>query len=313
MKTLSATFKALTCAIFVVTLSAAAQAQTRTWVSGVGDDLNPCSRTAPCKTFAGAISKTSAGGEIDALDSGGYGTVTLTKSMTIDGAGYLASILYSGTNGVNVNDSATATPNTIVVTLRRLSFNGAGTGTNGINFVSGKTVNVEDCRIFGSNTAAAAPNGAGIRVGLSASGANLNVKNTSIFRNRVGITATTSAAGGNFTMNVNGCHIENNTGDGIFLDARAFATVRNTNLAFNGGAGVSLNNAAANSATIDDSELNHNQIGIFVGTGTTVRLGRSLVTQNGTNFSNSGSIVTFCNNETETTPIPGAVTQNCLK
>ena len=52
----------------------------RTWVSGVGDDVNPCSRTAPCKTFAGAISKTAAGGEINCLDSAGYGAVTITKS-----------------------------------------------------------------------------------------------------------------------------------------------------------------------------------------------------------------------------------------
>src|SRR3954469_1479176 len=101
---------------------ASAQA-TRTWVSGVGDDLNPCSRTAPCKTFAGAISKTSAGGEIDALDDGGFGTVTITKSITIDGGGHLASILGAGTNGVNINDVATPTPDTIVVRLRNLSIN----------------------------------------------------------------------------------------------------------------------------------------------------------------------------------------------
>ena len=111
------------------------QAQaTRTWVSGVGDDANPCSRTAPCKTFAGAISKTAAGGEIDALDPGGYGTVTITKSILIDGthgAGF-GSILSSGVNGVNVNDSATGTPNTIVVRLHSLSINGAGTTLGGI-------------------------------------------------------------------------------------------------------------------------------------------------------------------------------------
>ena len=316
MKTLSATLKALTCATFILALSAAAQAQaTRTWVSGVGDDVNPCSRTAPCKTFAGAISKTAAGGEIDALDPGGFGSVTITKSITIDGTqgqGF-GSILYSGTTGVIINDSLTATPNTIIVTLRNLSMNGAGTtrGTNGVNFIAGKTVNIEDCDIFGSNTAAAAPNGAGIKVGLTVSGSNLNVKNTNIFNNRVGITATTST--GNFTMNVNNCNIENNTSDGIFLDARAFATVRNSNLAFNGGAGVSLNNAATNSATLDNNEINHNAIGIFIGTGTTVRLGRNTITQNTTNFSNNGSIVTFCSNQTDTNPLPGAVTTNCLK
>src|SRR5262244_847012 len=87
-----------------LTISSAAQAQaSRTWVSGVGDDANPCSRTAPCKTFAGAISKTAAGGEIDALDPGGFGAVTITKSITLDGTGNLASILVSGTNGIVIN------------------------------------------------------------------------------------------------------------------------------------------------------------------------------------------------------------------
>src|SRR6201984_3508840 len=85
--------------------SSAAQAQaSRTWVSGVGDDANPCSRTAPCKTFAGAISKTAAGGEIDALDPAGYGAVTITKGITIDGGGgQVASVLAAGTNGIIVN------------------------------------------------------------------------------------------------------------------------------------------------------------------------------------------------------------------
>ena len=82
----------------VVSLGAGtAQAQaTRTWVSGTGDDANPCSRTAPCKTFAGAISKTAVGGEINAIDSGGFGAVTITKAITIDGAGTFASILAGG-------------------------------------------------------------------------------------------------------------------------------------------------------------------------------------------------------------------------
>ena len=87
--------------------SARAQA-TRTWVSGVGNDADPCSRTAPCKTFAGAISKTAAGGEFNALDPGGFGAVTITKSITIDGGGgQIASILAAGTNGVIINAGAT--------------------------------------------------------------------------------------------------------------------------------------------------------------------------------------------------------------
>src|SRR5204863_3525834 len=97
----------LSCAFLAGAFATVAHGQaTRTWVSGVGDDVNPCSRTAPCKTFAGAISKTAEGGEIDPLDPAGYGTVTITKAMTIDGgtgSGW-GSILASGVaSAVNVN------------------------------------------------------------------------------------------------------------------------------------------------------------------------------------------------------------------
>lgn len=120
----------------------------RTWVSGVGDDANPCSRTAPCKTFAGAISKTAAGGEIDALDPAGYGAVTITKAITIDGGGgQVASVLVSGTNGIVVQ----AGPSDVVI-LRNLRINGIGTGINGIRFLAGKDLNVENCYIFGFTT-----------------------------------------------------------------------------------------------------------------------------------------------------------------
>src|SRR5947209_3766727 len=128
------------------TAPAHAQA-TRTWVSGVGDDANPCSRTAPCKTFAGAISKTADGGEIDCIDPGGFGTVTITKSITIDGNGTFASILNAGTNGVNVNDSGSGAPNTKVVRIRNISIQGFGTGFIGINFTSAKALPVENCVI----------------------------------------------------------------------------------------------------------------------------------------------------------------------
>src|SRR6201996_9052051 len=110
-------------AVFQVT---AAQAQaSRTWVSGVGDDVNPCSRTAPCKTFAGAISKTALNGEIDCLDPAGYGTVTITKSITIDCHYTLGSILHSGTNGVNIAyDSFATTDVRKAVRLKGLAFQG---------------------------------------------------------------------------------------------------------------------------------------------------------------------------------------------
>src|ERR1700739_1832860 len=117
------------CAVTMLLVGSPAYAQaTRTWVSGVGDDANPCSRTAPCKTFAGAISKTAANGEINCLDPGGFGTLTLTKSITSDCDGTFGSVLASGTNGFNINDSGPGTPNTISVVLRGLSINGTVTG-----------------------------------------------------------------------------------------------------------------------------------------------------------------------------------------
>src|SRR5882672_2231991 len=124
--------------------SAEAQA-TRTWVSGVGDDANPCSRTAPCKTFAGAISKTAAGGEIDALDPGGFGALTITKSITLDGGGgQVASVLVSGTNGIVISAGAADT-----ITLRNLRINGIGSGINGVQYLAGAALIVENCDIFG--------------------------------------------------------------------------------------------------------------------------------------------------------------------
>ncbi len=129
--------------IAVITTSAHAQA-TRTWVSGVGDDANPCSRTAPCKTFAGAISKTAAGGEINCIDPGGFGGVTITKAMTIDCLNTEAGVLVSGSNGITVN----AGVNDVVV-LRGLDIIGTAAvpALNGIRFIAGAALHVEKCTI----------------------------------------------------------------------------------------------------------------------------------------------------------------------
>jgi hypothetical protein len=155
-------------AFFVVAATLANAQASRTWVSGVGDDANPCSRTAPCKTFAGAISKTAAGGEIDALDPGGFGAVTITKSITIDGGQVgVVSVLVSGTNGIVVQAGTND-----IVTLRNLSINGIGTGINGIRFVSGKALNIENCDILGFTS-----NGIDI---ASGAGSQVSIKDTNI-------------------------------------------------------------------------------------------------------------------------------------
>src|SRR5579864_4334530 len=122
--------------VLVVLMAAPGHAQaTRTWVSGVGDDANPCSRTAPCKTFAGAISKTAAAGEINVLDPGGFGAVTITKAITIRADHVEAGVLVSGTNGIVVQ----AGPSDMVV-LEGLDIEGLGSGLDGVRIVSGGTV-----------------------------------------------------------------------------------------------------------------------------------------------------------------------------
>ena len=140
-----------TLAVFALSAPAHAQA-TRTFVSGVGNDADPCSRTAPCKTFAGAISKTFINGEIDCLDPGGFGTLTITKSITIDCTGTLGSVLASGTNGFNINIAVNANDPFRTVRLRGLTINGTGasgtigtrTGLKGISITQAATVILED-------------------------------------------------------------------------------------------------------------------------------------------------------------------------
>ncbi len=213
----------------------AAQAQaTRTWVSGVGDDANPCSRTAPCKTFAGAISKTAAGGEINCLDPGGFGAVTITKAMTIACEGVTAGVLAAGTNGIIVNAGVNDN-----VTLRGLDINGFGTGINGIRFLAGRALIVDNCQIYGFTTH-------GIDVALSAA-ASVDVKDTRI--NNIGgdgIRVASTAGGASFSaerVNIS------RTNNAIEVAGGGVGTVNHAHLFANGnGALVSANGAILNVA-----------------------------------------------------------------
>jgi hypothetical protein len=302
----------LAIAILMLAFASVAQAQaTRTWVSGVGDDVNPCSRTAPCKTYAGAISKTAANGEISTLDPGGFGAVTITKSLTIDGtngAGF-GSILAASTNGVLVNDSATATPGTIIVTLRNLSINGATTGLNGIRFISGRSLNVEGCQIFGFR----AGTGFGIDVSLTSTDKNLFVKDTYIFNCITGIrmTTTTGFVVGTFD-NVN---IEGMTASGIALQAGGFATIKDSVIARD-IIGVNITGGANSGASLVNTTVFSNTTGIAVGASTSRMTGSSIL-QNVTGISLSGGAMrTGCNNfiDANTTAISGgSLTSACVQ
>jgi hypothetical protein len=271
----------------MLALSAVAQAQaTRTWVSGVGDDVNPCSRTAPCKTFAGAISKTAAGGEIDALDPGGFGAVTITKNLTIDGtkgAGF-GSILASATNGVNVNDSATASPNTIVVTLRNLSINGAGTtlGVNGINLTSGRRLNVEDCQIFNFSNAGINVNQSGA---TNNTGTFVSVTGTSIYNTNRGIDLKNTIQF--VTAVVNNSTIANQV-DGVRVQTNGHVTINNSSVTFCTGGSFNMFGAAGagtgTTANIINTVASHSGTGL-INNGAASNIGGSTFVENGTAIS----------------------------
>jgi hypothetical protein len=162
--------------------SASAQA-TRTWVSGVGDDVNPCSRTAPCKTFAGAISKTAAGGTISVLDPAGYGAVTITKAISIQSDPGLGSILNVATNGIIIN--AGASDSVFISGLIIDGSTGINPGVNGVRFIGGKSLVMRDCIIRGN--LAADPNGSGFLMANSAGNASALLSNCLITSNRVGV------------------------------------------------------------------------------------------------------------------------------
>ena len=292
---------------------AAAQA-TRTWVSGVGDDANPCSRTAPCKTFAGAISKTAGGGVIDVLDPGGYGGVTITKSITLEGVGDVASVLVSTTNGITVN-----APSGAVVTLRGLQLEGLGLSTSGpgqagVKFTGGGELVVERCDISNFTSAT---NGSGIHFAPTAS-ARLVVRDTTIHNNGSTLAATagdalTSTGGivirpqsGRADVVLDNVRIIGGANFGVQADGSGgtiHAAFRNSTVSGFAGHGVwALGGVSGNAVnlTLDGVTVSGNgQIGLLAqGTGAQIRLSDSTVTANavGMQSSGGGALVSFGNN-----------------
>ena len=193
-------------AVFALVLQAApASAQaTRTWVSGVGDDANPCSRTAPCKTFAGAITKTATGGEISVLDPAGFGAINITKSISIVARGTEGGILGSLVNGVIINAPATS-----IVHLEGLNIEGATNGLNGVRILAGGRITIQDCTIRGFQ--AAAPNGFGIIYLAATAMSRLEVTDTVIEANR-GAISIAAPAGSTNTAVFNRVAVNTNTG-----------------------------------------------------------------------------------------------------
>jgi hypothetical protein len=274
--------------VLVAIASAMAQAQaTRTWISGVGDDVNPCSRTAPCKTFAGAISKTAAGGEIDVLDPGGFGAVTITKSIVLDGGGQVASILVSGTNGITVNAGASD-----VVTLRNLSINGAGTGINGIKFAAGRALHVEHCVIANFTNH-------GIDVELTGGGF-VFVQDT-VSQDNVGSGLSALSTSAPVQVSIDGSRFDNNS-FGVSAQDFSWFSIRNSQASGNSQVGFLAQANAGNAVvSIANSTAGNNAIGVQAGGGSassSVRLSGVSVFLNliGLRTATNGAIASFGNN-----------------
>ena len=239
---------------------------TRTWVSGVGDDVNPCSRTAPCKTWAGAISKTAEGGEIDPLDPAGYGTLTITKAITIDGgtgsgwghtlsAGSPSGFIVNVTGGTHVSDA--------VVILRNLTINGAIQSptvgaTQAINYIKAAQLIVEACHFQNVSTT-------GITQASTATSTSLRVEDCFFDNVGTGILVTTSS--GLATAQIDNCRF-NTLGGGVNTTSNAFVTVRDSFFAGTTGANGAIRANTGCQVNVSNSLFANNVAGVNVAGGT---------------------------------------------
>src|SRR3977135_121041 len=277
----------------------AAHAQaTRTWVSGVGDDANPCSRTAPCKTFAGAISKTATGGEISVLDPGGFGAVTITRSSPLNGTGTLAGILASLVNGIIVNGAGTST-----VILRDISINGATNGLNGIRFLAGATLMVDHCWIYGFTQ-----NGIDVAVGAVS---NLKVINT-VFENIGQDGMHLNSTGGQVNAMINNTEIMNCAGDGIEAASNVRGAVSNSRIFLDGNG---IRTTGTNSLfNLDDLFIDQVGIALQASNTSAIRISDSIIAQNATGISlNGGTIESFQGNSLIGNTTPGSFSATTQK
>lgn len=274
------TINVLAVAIFALTFASVAQAQaTRTWVSGVGDDANPCSRTAPCKTYAGAISKTARDGEISTLDPGGYGQVTITKSITINGGGTGAgygSILATGFTQavlINITDAADTRKS---VRLDWLNLNGSSTGIHGIRMLAGNALHVENTIIDGFTT-----NGIVLDYTAANMAVQLSVHNTTI-RNITGSGIRTNMVnGGRITTAISNVQITRCT-LGIDQANATFGYIYDTVISLGTNGAQTAEPTSGSVMNMYNVTISNNSgVGITVLGGSRARIARCNIMQNG--------------------------------
>ena len=294
-------------------LAAIANAQaTRTWVSGVGDDVNPCSRTAPCKTFAGAISKTAEGGEIDALDPAGYGTLTITKAMTVDGgtgSGWASVLNAGGISGFNVNITTGNHVNDAVVILRNITIQGASQapslgGLNGINIIKVNRCFVYNCHVENQTAT-------GIKQNVTTS-TNLFVRDCDFSNVVTGISSTNG--GGTLVMEADNINVQGCTSGVVLSGSGSFALVTNSNLSGNAGGASQAGNGCTLNLT--NTRFHANSIAINALAGSAIRVNQCEFYDNGTALAGnassfqSGGNNKLASNQASTAPTgPPLVTQ----
>jgi hypothetical protein len=268
--------------ILFVCGSAHAQA-TRTWISGVGDDANPCSRTAPCKTFAGAISKTANKGEIDCLDPGGFGAVTITKSITLDCTNTIGGVLTGGTNAIVISSGS----GPVNVILRGLDFNGAGTSLSAIKILTGGTLLIEHCRIYGFG----ASTNPAVNIVPNAP-VQLDIRDTTISNNLDGAVLLAPTGAATVTASLTRVHMYYNT-YGLRAQDNTKATVFQSVASNNSNAGftaVSTTNPAEINVAFSVSTNNASGLRTF-GTNATIRMLSDTITDNATGVNVAGGTI----------------------
>lgn len=274
----SITIKTFVFAVIIFGTCALANAQaTRTWVSGVGADENPCSRTAPCKTFAGAISKTATNGEINCLDPAGYGAITITKSITIDCEDTQGSILASLVNGVIINMAAADTKK--AVRLRGISINGAGTGLVGVKVLGSlSSLVLQEVVIDGFTSH-------GVSVEITSGALEAVIDHTTI-RNNAGHAINSFPVGSTADITVTMSTLVNNAQNGLNLADNNAVAISDSVVSGN-ATGILASNAQVFASRCTISK---NTTGVQAQSGGTVRLFGNTITKNGTGL--AGTTIT---------------------
>ena len=229
----------------------------RTWVSGAGTNNSECSVTTPCQTFAQAIGVTASGGEIDCLDPGDFGAVTISISVTIDcervSNGGITQTA-GGADAITVNTADT------VVNLIGLDINGVNSFAVGVVIEAAAVVNIRNCKIYGFST----------NYGLSISTGTLVIDNVLVTNNGTGIWVYNS--GGVANMTVRNSNINNNgTGIivGVYGGTHGGATIEQSTLAFNTQYGLEVYNSGA-VAVLGGSTLVNNATAVVSSSGGTI-------------------------------------------